>query len=31
MTVTQQPSASPTKLEEGIAGVDETSNQAVNW
>ena len=30
MTVTQQPSTSTTKLEEGIVGVDETSNQAMN-
>ena len=30
VTVTQQPSTSTTKLEEGILGVDGTSNQAVN-
>ena len=30
MTVTQQPSTSTTELEEGIVGVDGTSNQAVN-
>ena len=30
MIVTQQPSTSTTKLEEGIVGVDGTSNQAVN-
>ena len=30
MAVTQQPSTSTTKLEEGIVGVDGTSNQAVN-
>ena len=30
MTVTQQPYTSTTKLEEGIVGVDGTSNQAVN-
>ena len=30
MTVTQQPSISTTKLEEGIVGADGTSNQAVN-
>ena len=30
MIVTQQPSTSATKLEEGIVGVDGTSNQAVN-
>ena len=29
MIVTQQPSVSITKLEEGIVGVDGTSNQAV--
>ena len=29
MAVTEQPSTS-TKLEEGIVGVDETSNEAVN-
>ena len=28
--IIQQPSTSTTKLEEGIVGVDETSNQAVN-
>ena len=30
MIVIQQPSISATKLEEGIVGVDGTSNQAVN-
>ena len=30
MVVTQHPSTSTTKLEEGIVGVDGTSNQAVN-
>ena len=27
----QQLSTSTTKLEEGIVGVDGTSNQAINW
>ena len=30
MVVTQQPSTSTIKREEGIVGVDGTSNQAVN-